>query len=652
MIFNLAIQKMKLVKISAPIDYLDKFIRECCLDGTFQPESAVDFLPKKGFSTLSDENPYTPLIQMIQEITKEFSVEIKHERVAELFDDTADADYLKHFYEKIHANYEQREELQKKLENNKTLVENYEHFAEMDINLKDIFDCEFAKFRFGYLPRESYEKLQMNVYKDNPFITFIKGKEVKDGYWGAYVVPASKKEEIDNIFTKLSFEKAFVPSYNGNAEQAINEIVEHDKQIEAQIDALTKELQDYIEGESAHFSLLVNRIYALNKAFELRSYAAIKKEDNTFFYVGWITAQEQENFEKKAAAFKGLNADFEEPTASMVEKVPIQLKNPRLFRPFSYFVEMFGLPSYNELDPTPLFAITYALMFGLMFADLGQGLVIIIVGFLMHKFKKMPLGQILMRCGVFSCIFGAIFGSVFGIEDMLDGFYQKIGLTFLPIKVFENTTSILILAISVGIVLMLLVMLINTICCFRLRRFADAIFSANGIAGLMAYIAMVYLATNFMANDALKQKLAVVPSAVPVAMLIIGLVLLFVHEYVLEKSEDKNYKVQIGGYILSNFIELFESILSFFSNTVSYLRLGAFVLVHAGMMMVVTTLAGEKFGVSYVIVMILGNALVIALEALLTGIQSLRLEFYEMFSRYYAGQGKPFEPVNINEIEN
>ncbi|MBR2589790.1 MAG: hypothetical protein IKE65_02580 [Clostridia bacterium] len=646
----MAIQKMKLVKISGPTDALDKFIRECCLDGTFQPESAVDFLPKKGFSTLSGENPYTPLIQMIHEINKEFSVDIKHEKAEKLFDSKKDYEYLKHFYDKVHSNFEARAELQKKLENNQTLVENYEHFAEMDINLKDIFDCEFTKFRFGYLPRESYEKLQMNVYKDNPFITFIKGKEVKDGYWGAYVVPASKKEEIENIFTKLSFEKAFVPSYNGNAEQAIAEIVEHNKEIEAQIDALTKELTTFIEGQTEHYSLLVNRIYALNKAFELRSYAAIKSEDNTFFYVGWITEDAQDSFEKKLAHFKHLNADYETPSASVVEKVPVKLKNCALFRPFSYFVEMFGLPSYNESDPTPLFAITYALMFGLMFADLGQGFVIIIIGYLMHKFKKMPLGQILMRCGVFSCIFGAVFGSVFGIEDMLDGVYEKLGIHFLPVKVFENTTSILILAISCGVVLMLLVMLINTINCFRLKRYADAIFGANGIAGLLVYTALVYFATNMMANAEVKTALATVPPIVLLVMLFVGVALLFMHEFVLEKSLDKNYKLQPGNYFLSNFIELFESILSFFSNTVSYLRLGAFVLVHAGMMMVVTTLAGDKVSVTYIIVMILGNALVIALEALLTGIQSLRLEFYEMFSRYYSGQGKAFEPVCIDEF--
>lgn len=649
----MAIEKMKLVRVFGNTDSLDDFIRDCCIDGNFQPENAMEFIPKKiGFSQYIQDNPYSEHLLMIEQLSKEFGIEIKKEKTTEIFDNSKDAEYLKSFLQIIRANYDQRNELKKNFENNKILIENYEHFAEMDINLKDIFDCEFTKFRFGYLPRESYEKLQMNIYRDNPFITFMKGKEVKDGYWGAYIVPISKKEEIDNIFTKLSFERAYVPSYNGNAEQAIEEIKEHNRDIEAKIDSLTTELSEYISSESERYSKLCRRIYALNTVFELKLNAAVKNEENYFIFVGWICDDYERTFLAKISKFDAITADCEAPGASVLDKIPIKLKNNWLFRPFSYFVEMFGLPSYNEIDPTPLFSITYVLMFGLMFADLGQGLIVILVGYLMHKFKKMPLGQILMRCGIFSCIFGAIFGSVFGIEDLLDSFYQKIGLGFLPIKVFENTTEILILAISTGILLMLLVMIINTVCSFKLKKFADAIFSANGIAGIMAYSSMVFLAAKFMANDELKQTLSAVPQNLITVFLILGIILIFLYEFVKEKTADKNYRPAIGGYILSNFIELFESILSFFSNTVSYLRLGAFVLVHAGMMMVVTTLAGDKISVSYIFVMILGNALVIALEALLTGIQSLRLEFYEMFSRYYSGQGRAFNPVNIYKEEN
>jgi len=646
----LAIEKMKLVRAFGNLGDLDQFIREFCIDGHFQVENAMDYIPKKiNFAPFSAENPYTEHLQMIDQLSKEFGIETKQEHVMEISEDSADVDYLRNFLQKIKENFNERSELQKQFENNKNLIENYEHFTQMDINLKDIFDCEFTKFRFGYLPRESYEKLQMNMYKDNPFINFMKGKEVKDGYWGAYIVPVSKKEEIDNIFTKLSFEKAFVPAYNGNAQEAIEETIAHNEDIQKKIEALTNELADYVQLESERYSKLCAQIYALNTVFELKLNAAIKSEEDYFIFVGWIKADYEETFMQRSKKFDDIMVECEDPGASIIDKIPISLKNNWLFRPFSYFVEMFGLPAYTEIDPTPLFAITYSLMFGLMFADLGQGLVVILIGFLMHKFKKMPLGQILMRCGIFSCIFGAVFGSVFGMEDLLDGVYKSLGINLLPIKVFENTTKILILAISAGVFLMLLVMLIHTICSFKLKQYADAIFSANGIAGILAYSSMVFLATDFMANDEVKQKISVVNKEAVITTLIVGVVMMFFYEFVKEKLADKSYKLKPGSYLLSNIIELFESILSFFSNTVSYLRLGAFVLVHAGMMMVVTTLAGEKVNVTFVIVMILGNALVIALEALLTGIQSLRLQFYEMFSRYYSGQGRAFTPVNIYE---
>lgn len=646
----MAIEKMKLVRAFGNLGDLDQFIREFCIDGHFQVENAMDFIPKKiNFAPFSAENPYTEHLQMIDQLSKEFGIETKQEHVMEISEDSADVDYLRNFLQKIKENFNERSELQKQFENNKNLIENYEHFTQMDINLKDIFDCEFTKFRFGYLPRESYEKLQMNMYKDNPFINFMKGKEVKDGYWGAYIVPVSKKEEIDNIFTKLSFEKAFVPAYNGNAQEAIEETIAHNEDIQKKIEALTNELADYVQLESERYSKLCAQIYALNTVFELKLNAAIKSEEDYFIFVGWIKADYEETFMQRSKKFDDIMVECEDPGASIIDKIPISLKNNWLFRPFSYFVEMFGLPAYTEIDPTPLFAITYSLMFGLMFADLGQGLVVILIGFLMHKFKKMPLGQILMRCGIFSCIFGAVFGSVFGMEDLLDDVYKSLGINLLPIKVFENTTKILILAISAGVFLMLLVMLINTICSFKLKQYADAIFSANGIAGILAYSSMVFLATDFMANDEVKQKISVVNKEAVITTLIVGVVMMFFYEFVKEKLADKSYKLKPGSYLLSNIIELFESILSFFSNTVSYLRLGAFVLVHAGMMMVVTTLAGEKVNVTFVIVMILGNALVIALEALLTGIQSLRLQFYEMFSRYYSGQGRAFTPVNIYE---
>ena len=110
-------------------------------------------------------------------------------------------------------------------------------------------------------------------------------------------------------------------------------------------------------------------------------------------------------------------------------------------------------------------------------------------------------------------------------------------------------------------------------------------------------------------------------------------------------------KVGIGDFIASNFFEVFEFGLGFATNTLSFVRVGGFILSHAGMMSVVMFLAEMAGKSGSILVIILGNIFVIGMEGLIVGIQSLRLEFYEVFSRFYDGDGRAFEPVNM-KIKN
>ena len=134
-----------------------------------------------------------------------------------------------------------------------------------------------------------------------------------------------------------------------------------------------------------------------------------------------------------------------------------------------------------------------------------------------------------------------------------------------------------------------------------------------------------------------------------ICLIVVPLILVFLREPLSELVEGKKdwMPEKWGTFIVDNFFELFEVCLSYVTNTMSFLRVGAFVLVHAGMMQVVFVLASMFSGVGYTVTVIVGNLLVAALEALLVGIQVLRLEYYEMFSRFYIGDGRPFEPVTI-----
>ena len=157
----------------------------------------------------------------------------------------------------------------------------------------------------------------------------------------------------------------------------------------------------------------------------------------------------------------------------------------------------------------------------------------------------------------------------------------------------------------------------------------------NGIAGIVFYLSILCLAGDMLLGLGL-------PTIVFVILMIISLAVMFFEEPLSKLVEGKkNWLPKSGMFFVESFFELFEVILSFFSNTISFLRIGAFAIVHVGMMTVVAVLA-QGGGVGGAVVQVIGNLLVMALEGLIVGIQVLRLEYYEMFSRYFGGGGKAF----------
>ena len=299
---------------------------------------------------------------------------------------------------------------------------------------------------------------------------------------------------------------------------------------------------------------------------------------------------------------------------------------------------MYGMPDYNGLDITGFVAVTYTFLFGMMFGDLGQGFVLALAGMLMWKLKGMPLGKILIPCGISSMIFGLVFGSFFGYEHLLDPLYLRLGLPGKPIEVMDSINTVLILAIGIGIGLVTAAMFINIIANIKAKNIGEALFSNNGLAGIILYLLLVNLVASFMSGRQF------IPSVVCLPVIGVCALILFFKEILIALTDGEKDKMpdNVTDFILQNVFEMLEYLLSYFSNTVSFLRVGAFVLVHAGMMMVVFSLAGTH---ENIFVIILGNALVIVLEGLLTGIQALRLEFYEMFSRCFEGSGRAFRTI-------
>ena len=294
---------------------------------------------------------------------------------------------------------------------------------------------------------------------------------------------------------------------------------------------------------------------------------------------------------------------------------------------------MYGVPKYNDADPTMLVALSYTLLFGIMFGDVGQGAILSIVGFIAYKKFGLQLGAVGMRLGISSMIFGIVFGSVFGSEEILIPMFNAMS----P----DNTMTLLIAAICLGIILIIISMAFNVFLNFKKKNLGEAILSQNGICGLVFYISILGLVINMFLG------LGFVNIFYVLILIVVPLLLVFLKEPLIRKFEENEemFPNGFGAFFVEGFFELFEVVLSFITNTMSFLRVGGFVLSHAGMMLVVYTLAGMVGGVGEYIVIVIGNVFVMCLEGLIVGIQVLRLEFYEMFSRYYEGNGIPFRTI-------
>lgn len=641
----MSVEKMKAVTIDGNFDKLDDVLSVCLDCGCFQPENISEYLSMgiSGITKISEENPYKQALDRIENHMEESKIKPK-------FIDAEDgnfcyenceleiADFEKHFSE---AQIEKKK-LQDEIALCKTSIQQLMHFSGIQVNLHDIFDCAFISAHFGRLPAESYQML--DSYRDNPHVWFIPFSNDRNYYWGMYLVPKKAADEVVLIFAGLFFERLRIIDTATTPTAAIEEMTARQTAAEQRLGEIDLALKNYWQGQESHMLSLYTQLTRLSLLFELRKYAV--RHAGHFMLTGWVPASGRKAFEEKLLSIEGLRLTFADTKSVKRASPPTKIKNPRLFNAYEFYIKMFGVPKYGEIDPTIFVALTYTLIYGIMFADLGQGLVLSVVGWLMYKLKKMQLGRLLIPCGISGAFFGLVFGSVFGFEEMLNPLYRAVGLREKPIDVMDskNIMTILIAAVGIGVLLLFLSIMLSIYSMLKQRNLGGAIFSSNGITGLVLYGGIILA----VLNTALGLKL---PGGLVISLILIPCVLLLFKEP-LEKliNGEEDWKPESWGeYITQGFFEVFESLLSYLTNTVSFLRIGAFVLVHASMMMVFFSLAEMVGGIFSIILIVFGNVFVLALEGLLVGVQCLRLEFYEMFNRFYQGSGTEFKPISLTK---
>ncbi len=606
----MAIVKMKYVSVATDESHIDEMVLDGVHSGLLHAVHAADIINEdNGGHLINDENPYSGYLQTLQNFAHSVNYTLDPERAPKKHYTNEEMDA---FIDELDETFGLETDA-----NTVLLTPDDEQAlgALSECGFERMHACQYLNFGFGRLPRESYKKLSM--YKNEIFVHHHV-HETPQYVWMLYVTSDSYVDKVRKIFKDLYFEPIDIP------------MIDVKKQLE-------------------HYKDQIDDIYAFcneeNSVHELYPYIAEINEK--YLLSGFVKADEVDHYK---AIFKDLPSTIEVKDPSEVPDLecPTLLKNNWFAKPFEMFLGMYGVPKYTDFDPTGFMAFTYCLLFGIMFGDLGQGLVLFILGLVFEK--KGQIFGIINRCGITSMIFGFLFGSVFGYEELLNPVHQS--LFGVREKLFDvmaqsSTMVLLIGAVAIGAVLILTTQCMNIVNRFKHHQLGDAIFSQNGIAGLVFYGGIVFaiVATMLLGWNVL--------NPVYLGIFIVLPVISFVMKEPLSNAvEHKTVKPEEGwgGYIAQSIFELIDVLLTFVTNSMSYLRVGGFVLSHAGMMLVVMTLV-EMTGKAGVAVLIFGNIFVMVLEGLIVGIQTLRLEYYEMFSRYYDAGGVQFNALSAKVAE-
>lgn len=435
----------------------------------------------------------------------------------------------------------------------------------------------------------------------------------------------SVKERALSALRDLGFSTVSFRGMTGTAK-------ENDKALAENLAALEKERQE-IEQRIAG---LGGKREALLEASDRAAIALRREEaksrlvgtDKVFLLEGWLPADRCAEIEKTLEPFT-CAIETREPTEDEYPQVPVQLKNNKLTRPLNMVTEMYSLPAYGTLDPNPLMAPFFILFYGIMMADMGYGLLMMIASVIISK-KYRPKGtsgelfSLLGLCGISTFIMGALTGGFFG--DFLTQLVAIVspGTVFALPKLFDpldDLTMILIGSMALGMVQIVTGMAISLIEKCKRKKFLDAFFEE--ITWWIVFIGIALLALGKGA-----------------AVLYVGCALVLLGPIVQGKG---------WGKLTGVFGSLYNHVTGYFGDILSYTRLMALMLAGSVIAQVFNMLAAMPGNViAFIIISMLGNAMNFGLNLLGCYVHDLRLQCLEFFNKFYVDGGKPFHPMTLD----
>jgi V/A-type H+-transporting ATPase subunit I len=428
------------------------------------------------------------------------------------------------------------------------------------------------------------------------------------------------------------------------------------EELKSKVESLIREKRTVLE--QMWTNLRLNELYARVQSF-------FSKTSRTLIFSGWLPSSNRPVLTEaiRRVTHGRCYLEWHQPReAEQPASVPVQMRNPQFLSPFQMLVSNYSIPEYGSIDPTPLVAVAFLIMFGLMFGDAGHGAVLLVsglLGSLLYKGARSGVRNLLRLiayCGGAAVVSGVLFGSYFGMRWFAPLWFDYHGVVagHGGGGLVTDVYGILVITIYFGIAVIALGLLLNWINCVVKGRWLRLIFDKGGLIGGWIYAAGVYTAMYFVRHDYRQlpdSRFLVSLIGIPVLVLTLKPVL----EYLLHKPRKPFTLLTPVDLLMEWIVEILEIFSGYLANTLSFMRVAGLGIAHVSLMIAFFSIAGMLSGPSggYTIgsylVLIAGNVLVILLEGLSAGIQSLRLNYYEFFSKYFSGSGRAYAPVTLKK---
>ncbi len=527
----------------------------------------------------------------------------------------------------------QREDLNVRLSTKEAMLSRLEEYTPFSINTPPS-SRSFLKAEMGSIEEKNLPILERSL-KDIPHIIYPFKKEGSRAVL-LFIGLRRDRELLEKVLRDLGWIKL---DQSNEPKELSKEVV---KKIKDEIDVCKKN----IETVTSSLGKLKDELR--EGLSETESYVAVKRSllevkkyscvtEKTALISGWVPRPEKDRILNEVRKFDPSSC-IEERRAEELdipkEEIPVKLQHTKIFKPFELLVDAYGIPRYGSVDPTIFVAISFLIMFGAMFGDMGHGLVLSLASIFFWKSKIEKVrqaGTLIFYCGISSGLFGALYGSFFGYE-----------FPSLWIKPMHNIVEIFKLSILFGIVMITAGILLNVVNAFKDKDYLKAFFDKGGLIAGVIYWTGIALVSKMLVSRAGFQPVYIV-----VFLSCIGLLFL---KPLVELIVKKKRESVLTAFMEST-IDILEIVMGYLANTVSFIRIAAFALAHAGLFLSIFELSRIMKNIggaaAYLIVIVLGNILIILLEGLVVSIQSLRLNYYEFFSKFFMSGKRFYKPLTM-----